>query len=148
MASKAEEELRKLGVNLQLLEQSVDQIQSRMNVVNAIIADLAYARTTVEALSSEKENAELLVPAGGNTYVRAKLENPDRVIVGIGAGVAVEKTIGEAKDIIQRRSGDMEKTRQTLQQQFSSVADQLERGRGEFESRVAKLREGTAPLDV
>ena len=83
MASKSEEEFRKLNVELRLLEQTAEALQSRANMINSALADLAYAQMTLEGLEKENEKSELLVPIGGTSYVRAKLDNPDRVIVGI-----------------------------------------------------------------
>ena len=98
MATKSEEELRRLSVELRFLEQTAEAIQSRVNMINAVITDLVYASMAMEGLEKEKENSELLVPIGGNSYIKAKLENPDKIIVGMGAGVSVEKTLQEAKE--------------------------------------------------
>ena len=91
MERKSEEELRRLSVELRFLEQTAEAIQSRINMVNAVITDLTYAGIALEGLEKEKENSELLVPIGSNSYIKAKLENPDKIIVGMGAGVSVEK---------------------------------------------------------
>ena len=148
MANKGEEELRKMSVELRLLEQTAEAIQSRLNMINAVIADLTYAHVALEGLEKEKENAELLVPIGGSSYVKAKLTNVDKLIVGIGAGVSVEKTLPETKDIIKTRLGDLEKSRLSLQQQFSQVVEKINEDRSKFEELVAEMREEKASGNV
>lgn len=148
MASKSEEELRKLSVELRFLEQTAESIQSRINMINAVVTDLTYASMTLEGLEKEKENSELLVPIGGNSYIKAKLENPDKVVVGMGAGVSVEKTLQEAKEIIKKRLENLEKTRMSFQQQLAQVAERISGDREKFENLVAQLREGKASKDV
>ena len=148
MASKDEEELRRISVELRMLEQTAEALQSRLNMINAVATDLTYASTTLESLDKEKENAELLVPIGGTSYIRARLDNPDKVIVGMGAGVSVEKTREEAKDIIKKRLEDLDKTRTSMQQQFSQVARKTNEDRDKFEALVAAMREGKAPANV
>jgi prefoldin alpha subunit len=148
LESKNEEELRRLSVQLRLLEQTAEAIQSRMNIINAVITDLNYAGITLESLEKEKENSELLVPVGGNSYVRAKLENSNQVIVGMGAGVSVEKTMPEAKAIVKKRLEDLEKTRLSLQQQFAQIAERMNQDREKFEGLLAKIREGKTSKDV
>jgi prefoldin alpha subunit len=143
-----EEELRRLSVELRYLEQTAEALQSRLNMINAVATDLTYASTTLESLEKEKENAELLVPIGGTSYIRARLDNPDKIIVGIGAGVSVEKTRQEANDIIKKRREDLEKTRMSMQQQFVKVADKINEDREKFETLIAALREGKAPKNV
>ncbi|MEM2104626.1 MAG: prefoldin subunit alpha [Candidatus Bathyarchaeia archaeon] len=148
MAGKVEEELRRLSVELQILEQTAEAIQSRLNMVNAVITDLNYANITLEGLEKQKENAELLIPIGGSSYIKAKLETSEKVTVGIGAGVSVEKTMQEAKGIIAKRLGDMEKHRASLQQQLSQVMDRINQDRERFEELAAELRKETPAKNV
>ena len=148
MASKSEEELRKLSVEIRFLEQTAETIQSRINAVNAVITDLTYASMTLEGLEKEKENTELLVPIGGNSYIKARLENPDKVIVGMGAGISIEKTLQEAKEIIKKRLENLERTRNSLQQQLAQVAERIEEDREKFETLIAELRERKASENV
>ena len=142
MASKSEEELRRLTVEMRLLEQTAEALQSRANMINAVTTDLSYARMTLEGLEKESEKSELLVPIGGTSYVRARLENPDKIIVGMGAGVSVEKTREEAKEIIKKRLEDLEKTRTAIQQQFTQVAEKINMDREKADALVATMREG------
>jgi prefoldin alpha subunit len=148
LASKDEEEARKITVELRLLEQTADALQSRLNMVNAVTTDLRYASATLESLEKENQNAELLVPIGGTSYIRTRLENPDRIIVGIGAGVSVEKTRQEAREIIKKRLEDLEKTRTAMQQQFAQVAEKIDQDRDRLEALITALREGKASKNV
>ena len=148
MENKGEEEIRKLSVELRYLEQTAEAVQQRVNMVNTVIADLTYANMTLEGVENEKEGAELLVPIGGSSYVKAKLSTTDRIIVGMGAGVSVEKTLPEAKELVKKRLADLEKSRMTLQQQFTQVADRISQGRQRFNSLMAELRQEKAPENV
>ena len=140
--SKEEEELRKLSVEMRFLEQTAETLQQRVSMINAAMTDLAYASMTLEGIEQEKEDAELLVPIGGSSYVKVKLSNPDKVVVGMGAGVSVEKTLPEAKEIVKERLDELEKTMVSAQQQFAQVADRINAGRNRLESLLATVREG------
>jgi prefoldin alpha subunit len=148
LASKNEEEFRRLNLELRLLEQTAETLQSRMNMINAAATDLRYAQTTLEGLDKENEKSELLVPVGGTSYIRARLDNPNQVIVGMGAGVSVEKTREEAKEIIKKRLEDLEKARTSVQQQFAQVAEKINQDRERAEALVAAAREGKTQQDV
>jgi prefoldin alpha subunit len=148
MSSPNEEEIRKLTVELRYLEQTAEGLQARLNMLNAVATDLTYANMALESLDKEKENAELLVPIGGTSYVKAKLDNPDKIIVGIGAGVSVEKTRQEAKDIVKKRIEDIGKARTGTQQQFSQVANKINEDQRRFETLAAAMRGETTPQNV
>ena len=140
--SKEEEELRKLSVEMRFLEQTAETLQQRMSMMNAAITDLIYANMTLEGIEQEKKNAELLVPIGGSSYLKVKLANPDKVVVGMGAGVSIEKTLPEAKAIVKERLDELEKTMRSAQQQFAQVAERVNAGRNRLESLLSTVREG------
>jgi len=148
LTSKDEEELRRMSVELRYYEQTAEALQSRLNMVNAVITDLTYAGMTLTSLENEKEGSELLVPVGGNSYVKARLASPDKLIVGMGAGVSVEKTLLESKEILKKRHEELEKTRMSMQQQFVQVVDKTRELRAQIESRVNKMREEAPPENV
>ena len=140
--SKEEEELRKLSVEMRFLEQTAENLQQRISMMNAAMTDLTYANMTLEGIEKEKKNAELLVPIGSSSYVKVKLANPDKVVVGMGAGVSIEKTLPEAKAIVKERLDEMEKAMASAQQQFAQVANRINADRNRIESLLAKVREG------
>lgn len=138
----AEEELRRLSMEMRYLEQTAETLQQRISMVNAAITDMTYANMTLDGIENEKENTELLVPIGGSSYVKVKLSDTNKVIVGMGAGVSIEKTLPEAKATLKERLDELEKTMNSAQQQFSQVAERINLGRGRLESLLASVREG------
>ncbi|HLN46003.1 MAG: prefoldin subunit alpha [Chloroflexota bacterium] len=140
--SKDEEELRRLSVEMRYLEQTAETLQQRLSMLNAAITDLSYANMTLDGVEKEKENSELLVPIGGSSYVKMRLASSDRVIVGLGAGVSVEKSVPEAKEMLKERLGELEKSAQAAQQQFTQIAERINTGRSRLESLLSSVREG------
>lgn len=137
-----EEELRKLSAELQLLEQTAQTLQQRINMMNAALTDLTYANMTLDGIKKEKDNAELLVPVGGSSYIKVKLANADKVIVGMGAGVSIEKTLPEAKTIVNERLSELQKTMNSAQQQFAQIVDRINKGRKRLETMLSSIRSG------
>jgi len=142
--SKDQEELNRLSVEMRFLEQTAETLQSRIGMINAAITDLTYANMTLEDMEKEKDDAELLVPIGGSSYIKVKLANSDKVIVGMGAGVSVEKTLPEAKAIVKERLDELEKTMNSAQQQFAQVAQRINAGRSQLQNLLVKVRQGKA----
>ena len=143
MAAKRtdEEELRRLSVEMRYLEQTAETLQQRISMVNAAMTDLTYASMTLEGVEKEKENSDLLVPIGGSSYVKAKLTNSDKVIVGMGAGVSIEKPVSEAKALLKERLDELGKSAVAAQQQFGQVAERINSGRNRLETLLSSVRE-------
>lgn len=135
--SSDEEEFRKIAVELRILENTAEAMQSRMNFVNAAITELSYASMTLEGLEKEKTDTSLFVPIGGGSYIKAKLESPDKIVFGIGAGVAVEKTFAEAKEKIKNRVEEMEKAKANMEQQFEQLVERIREDRARLQNLSA-----------
>ena len=125
-----------------LLEDAANDLQSRINLTNAALTELRVSSMTLEGLEKEKKDAQLIVPIGAGSYIKARLETAKKVVVGIGADVAVERTLKESKEELEARIVELEKTRDALVQQFNQVIERIQDNRGKLESVTAKLREG------
>ena len=146
--SKEEEDLNKLSIEMRFLEQTAETLQQRIGMISAAITDLNYANMTLEGIEKEKEETELLVPIGSSSYIKVRLANADTVIVGMGAGVSVEKTLPEAKTIVKERLDELHKSMTSVQQQFAQVAQRINSGRSQLQSLLSKVRQGIAQRNV
>ena len=140
--AQAEEELRRLSYEMRYLEQTAEALQQRISMVNAAITDITYANATLDGIEKEKENAEMLVPIGGSSYVKVKLADANKIIVGMGSGVSIEKSLPDAKATLKERLDELEKTMTSAQQQFSQIAERINTGRGRLESLLSDARQG------
>ena len=111
-------------------------------MTNAALNEMKVSSITLEGLEKEKKGAQLFVPVGGGSYVKAKLETKDTVVMGIGADVAIERSLKEAKVELEARIGELEKTRETMEKQFDQVVERIQQNRAQMEKISNKLREG------
>lgn len=146
--SSNEEELRRLALELRILDGTVESLQSRVNFVNAVLNELNLANKTLEGIEKEKVNSPLFVPIGGGSYVKAKLESSDKVIYGIGANVAVEKTVKEAKESISNRIAELNKTKRSLEQQVVQVLRRIQEDQDRFRKISSTLNRGAGASNV
>lgn len=123
--SRNEEALRKLVTELRMLEATVEALHNRINLVNAAIAELSFASATIIGLEKEEKGKPLLVPIGGGSFVKAEVSTTETMVVGMGAGVSVEKPRDEAKEIIEKRISELEKSRSTIEQQLNQVLERM-----------------------
>ena len=135
-----EEELRRLVAELQLLEGVAESLQSRINMANAAITELRLAKSTLEGLEKGGPGSQLLVPIGGGSYIMAKLQSLEKVIVGIGAGVSVERSLEDAKKGLDERVEAIRKARDSLQKRLDEVLERIRASRDRARELSSKLR--------
>jgi prefoldin alpha subunit len=145
--SNDEEVFRRLLTELRILEGTAETLQSRVNLVNAAMTELSFASATIEGLGNEKKGTSLLVPIGGGSFIKAEAATTETLVVGMGAGVSVEKSREEAKQIVDKRIAELEKSMNTLQQQAGQVMERMRLVRQQLDDVSLKLsRKETADV--
>lgn len=134
-----EEELRRLIIELRFLESTAEQIQARLNLINAALTELNLASMALEGIEN-KSSDQIFVPIGGGSYIKARLEETDKVVYGIGAGVSVEKPIKEAREDIANRIAELGKAKAALEQQLSQVLARMQEDQSRLQELTSMLR--------
>jgi prefoldin alpha subunit len=125
---QAEQRLNQLVTEIRLLEAYYQEVELRQQTVSAALSDTRAASESLNALSLSDER-ELLIPVGGGILLPVKAPPLKKLIVNVGAGVAVEKTPDSAKLFLQEREKELEKTATGLEQQRREIGARLEAGR-------------------
>jgi prefoldin alpha subunit len=133
-----EEQLRQGLVQQRVYEGSARTLQARLDIINAAMNEFALASSTLEGIKSQKSDADALIPVGGGSFVRAKLADISKIVVGVGAGVAIEKPIDLSITEIKDRIAGLDKARTTLQEQLNQTLIRLEENREKLNEIVKK----------
>ena len=142
MASKKvpadDEDFQKSLMQLRVYEGSARALQARLEIVNAALNEFSLASTTLEGVKTQKTDEDALIPVGGGSYVRVRLSDISKIVMGVGAGVAVEKPIEDSVSEIKERIADLDKARTSLQEQLSQALFRIEENRERLGELVKK----------
>ncbi|MCW4033564.1 MAG: prefoldin subunit alpha [Candidatus Bathyarchaeota archaeon] len=137
-----EEFLRGTMVELRVLEGSVNLIQSRLNIIDNAIDEISMANTSLEGIKNSSKGSEILVPTGASSFVRTTLSDVKKVIMGVGAGVSIEKTIGDSMTDLKNRQDELEKIKSSLQTQLGQALKDLDSKRNQVAEVMRKRESG------
>jgi prefoldin alpha subunit len=133
-----DEDFQKSLVQLRAYEGSAQALQARLEIVNAALNEFSLASTTLEGVKTQKNDEDALIPVGGGSYVRVKLSDISKIVMGVGAGVAVEKPIQDSINEIKERIADFDKARTALHEQLNQVLIRIEENREKLGDLVKK----------
>jgi prefoldin alpha subunit len=133
-----DEDFQKSLVQLRVFEGSARALQARLEIVNAALNEFSLASTTLEGVKTQKSDEDALIPVGGGSYVRVKLSDISKIVMGVGAGVAVEKPIQDSINEIKERIADFDKARTSLQEQLNQALIRIEGNREKLGELVKK----------
>ena len=140
----SEEELvRQLATEIRILEGSVGALQSRLEIVRAAIGEVTLAHSTLDGLKKMEEGDSTLVPVGGGSYVIMTIADSKKIIMGIGAGVAMEKNVDSSVEELKGRLQELDKARTAIQQQLEQTAARYQQDRDALEELLR--RRNSAP---
>ncbi|MBU4373383.1 MAG: prefoldin subunit alpha [Candidatus Methanoperedenaceae archaeon] len=121
-----QQQLAELSEKHQVYQYQAESIAQQINMVKLTIKDVETALTTITALKNEPAGKETLVPIGFGSFVKATLAEPDKVVVGIGAGVSVEKKIDDAKSFLEKRKDELTKYHEQLNSTIAKLVQELQ----------------------
>jgi len=125
---QAERQLNQLVAEIQTLESYYNDIVSRIQAASAGLSDFRAAIQAVDALILSQKN-DLLIPIGGGLLIPISDVEAKRLILSVGAGVAIEKDLDSSKAFLQAREKELERAATALEQQRREIGSRLESSR-------------------
>ena len=141
-----DEEMRQLLVEIRMLEGSARVLSSRLDIVTGALSETQTAKQTLEGTKESGKGVEMLIPVGSGSFVKAKLEDPQHIIIGVGAGVCIEKTVEDSIKDLNMRATDFDKARINVTQQLNQIINQTE----DYRARLEELarQKGGGPVEI
>lgn len=133
--SKRDEELRQLLAEVRLLEGSAQTLQLRLEIINSSLNEAMITKATLEGMKGKPPGTEILIPIGSGSFIRASLLDGERLIMGIGANVSMERSFDESISELSRRIEELEKARASVQEQLAQILIRAEQDR----SRIREI---------
>ncbi len=125
---QAEQQLNQLVSEIRLLEQYYNEIAQKIQNTSAGYSDMRSAIQSIDGLA-QNANGDFLIPIGGGLLLPASNLDSKKLILSVGAGVAIEKDLDSAKTFLQAREKEYEIALNSLEQQRREVGSRLEAGR-------------------
>ena len=144
---KEEDVVRQLASEIRLLEGSIGVLQSRLDIVRAAINEVTLAFNTLDGMKNVHEGESTLVPVGAGSYIRMQVADPKNLIMGVGAGVAIEKDIGSSVEELKVRLQELEKARTSIQQQLDQTATRYQQDRDALEDLLRQQSSRPQPAN-
>jgi prefoldin alpha subunit len=94
------QELQEKYVELQILDQTIRQIQQQLSILDQQLFELQRLNESLDEISKVNINSEILTPLGAGVFIKTQFKDNKEVFMNIGANIITKKTIAESKKII------------------------------------------------
>ena len=120
-----EEQVQEDLVRLDTYRGQLNAMVQQFQYLSTSRADHLRARETLESLDRVDPNAEILLPVGGDAFLRGRAEKEAKVLLGLGAGVVVELERPKVSEILSDRIGKVEQASRDLEGQIGQLEDRI-----------------------
>lgn len=127
----SEEQAQQLLYQMQMLESYFAELSQKENTLMNVLKDTKNAIDSLKELGNIKESNTLL-PIGMGTFVKSKILSEDKIVLNVGAGVAIEKNKDSAINFLESRIKEIEVALRESMTQKQNIAAQLEQGKAEM----------------
>ncbi|MFH1786658.1 MAG: prefoldin subunit alpha [archaeon] len=113
-------------------EIALNELQRLASVRNDFLA----SKETIEGIRTAQKGDKVLLPIGGNAYVRAIVDSNDEVLLGVGAGTVLNKPVDDAikvmdkeLEVLRKRENELVSNIKFSEEQIKEILPKLEKYR-------------------
>ena len=135
----SEEQTQQLLYQMQMLEGYFSELTQKEGSIISVIREASFAIDSLKAIDN-KTNDETLVPIGLGTFVKTKLIPNQKLLLNVGAGIAIEKDRNSTINFLESRLKEMQVALQEINVQKQQASASLEQGKQQMNQLMAASR--------
>lgn len=119
------EELHKKSMQLQILQASMQVIREREHALLLKMEEMENTKETISEMKSVKSGSEIFMPIGSGNFVQGKMSNMEKILVGVGGGIAIKKSPEDATKFLETRIGEVKSALIELNNQMVQIENEM-----------------------
>ena len=123
-----EQRINEMVQQSRVLEAYMNDIMTRQVAISRLMEEARMASTTIQNINSDSD-VEYLMPLGLGVYIKAMVPPISKLVVNLGAGVAIEKNRDDTLNYVESKIKEYEVAGRQLESQRQEIAmrmDQLQ----------------------
>ncbi len=133
-----EKEIDERIVLLQQLQSEAEAIQRRIVELEIVDSQLEKTIESLEYFNSLDDGVEALMNLGGGVFAYVDVKNAKKMLVDVGAGVVVEKEVGEAIEFLKKKREIIQQNVTALEQALQQIIERARRIQQEVVEKAKK----------
>ncbi len=130
-----EQRINEMVQQSRILEAYMNDIMTRQVTVTRLLEEARLASTTIQSISSESD-VESLMPIGIGVYVKTIVPPIKKLLVSLGAGVALEKSREDTLNYVEARIKEYEVAARQLEAQRQEIAMRMEQMQAQINQMI------------
>ncbi|MBS3146130.1 prefoldin subunit alpha [Candidatus Woesearchaeota archaeon] len=120
------EELQKNYLELQILTNQFQQIQDQLTLVSNQITELSNQIQHLNEFKEIKNKPKIFTQVLPGIFIKAELEDTEKLLVNVGANVLVQKSPYETEQLIKQKIDELKEAEDALKQELIKIYNHIE----------------------
>jgi prefoldin alpha subunit len=125
-APPSEEEVQEDLLRLEAYRNQLSAGLQQHQILTNSRAEHERARESLEGVDRAPPDAELILPLGGETFVRGTVDRAAPVMIGVGSGVVVEMERPKVAELLAQRLGKIDQAVRDLEGQMNALDERIQ----------------------
>ncbi len=120
-----EEDLQRRSLQFQILQASLQAIRERGHALLIKMEEMDNTKEAIKELKSVKSGSEMLAPIGSGNFISGKICDTEKILVGVGGGIAIKKSSEDALKFLETRISEAKSALIELNSQMAQAEGEM-----------------------
>ena len=118
-----EKELQEKMFIYRTLESRLDVSTRQRDLISSKIVEIMSTISSIDEIGKNQEN--VLFQLGGEAFIYGNFADKNKVLVEIGAGIVLEKSVEEGKETLNKRKQELENALKGIQSNILQISNAM-----------------------
>jgi prefoldin alpha subunit len=118
----------------------LEGLVKELEMLAAAEVNLQTAKETLDNVNKLEKANDILVPIGGNSFIKAEVKDTKNVLIGVGGDIVMKKPISDAKTTIDDQLNNLADAKQKMESQLKGLDKRMDEMEPELEDLALKMR--------
>lgn len=133
--TQVKKEVQEKYMEFQMLQAQMQAVQRQMEALAEQAHEMDIVQNALDEFSKSKKGSDMFVTLTPGLFVKAKLEESENVLLNVGGGAMVQKSVPQAKEIVANQGSELRK----LHEELAGQAGKLEEHALKLQSELRSL---------
>ncbi|MBS3074166.1 prefoldin subunit alpha [Candidatus Pacearchaeota archaeon] len=112
-------------MEIQILHQRGKQLEAQIEVIGRQVSEMYEIAASLKEID-KNPGKEALLPVGKGIFLKSKIGNNKSLLLNIGSGVVIEKSIKEAKELVEKQAEKLEEMRKENISEMDNLSGKID----------------------
>lgn len=134
------EDLQQKYMELQMMNSHIKQSQKQLKDGVRQTVELQKIKDNFEELKKIEEDTEIMASLAPGIFVKANIKSPQKILLGVGDGVVVEKHVDDGKKLLDQQIDGLNKMIDELKKEIQENIFKFQKLQQEVQFLAAKSK--------